>query len=172
VSTPSPGSALPGATQPVPRPTLDGSLPPPAAAPPPAAPRTPVERGPAPRAVGPRRARLVVRRVDPWSVLKFSIAYTLCLLIVGVVAVAALYYALDALGVFDSLARFLDTLTDAGPGNSVREVFSPLVVIGGAAVVLAINALLLTALATLGAFLYNLCASFAGGVEVTLSERS
>ncbi len=30
---------------------------------------------------------------------------------------------------------------------------------------------LLTLLATLGSLLYNLCASFTGGVEVTLGER-
>ena len=30
---------------------------------------------------------------------------------------------------------------------------------------------LLTVLATLGAFLYNLCAALTGGIEVTLTER-
>jgi len=113
----------------------------------------------------------VVRRLDPWSVLKFSLVYSLCLLLVGVVAVAGVYYALDGIGVFDSLAQFIDTVTDTPPANSSRRSFRPGLIIGATAVVLGVNALLLTALATLGAFLYNLCASFVGGVEVTLAER-
>jgi hypothetical protein len=44
-------------------------------------------------------------------------------------------------------------------------------VIGGAAVLAALNVVLLTLLATLGALLYNLCASFTGGLELTLGER-
>jgi hypothetical protein len=39
------------------------------------------------------------------------------------------------------------------------------------AVVAAIDVVLLTALATLGAFLYNLCAALTGGIEVTLGDR-
>ena len=40
-----------------------------------------------------------------------------------------------------------------------------------AAILGAVNALLFTALATLGAFLYNLISMLVGGVEVTLAER-
>ncbi|HVU71444.1 MAG TPA: DUF3566 domain-containing protein [Mycobacteriales bacterium] len=140
----------------------------------PAAPPAPARPVGAPRTgIGPRRARLVIRTVDPWSVLKLSLVYSVCLLVVGVVAVAIIYGVLSALGVFDSLSKFLDTVTDAGPGtssSSSSHSFSGTVVIGGSAIVLAVNALLLTALATLGAFLYNLCASFVGGIEVTLTE--
>ncbi len=41
----------------------------------------------------------------------------------------------------------------------------------GAAVLAALNVVLLTLLATLGSLLYNLCASFTGGIELTLGER-
>ncbi len=176
-------------------PTRPAHLAAPPPPPPPAAPLPPTRSAGAPRTVvpartapvpapgrsgrggkvgrppAPRRARLVVRRLDPWSVLKFSLVYSLCLLLVGLIAVTSLYYALDGIGVFDSLARAIDTLTDAPAGNSSRQSFRPTLIIGAAAVLLGINSLLLTALATLGAFLYNLCASFAGGIEVTLAER-
>ena len=122
-----------------------------------------------------RRAKLVVRRVDPWSVLKFSLLFSLCLLIVFVVAVAALYFALDSLGVFDSVNQFVRDVTQAGtesePTGGFDVTFSASRVIGGAAVLGAINVVIITAISTLGAFLYNLCADIVGGIEVTLAER-
>lgn len=121
---------------------------------------------------GPRRARLVVRRVDPWSVLKFSLVFSICGVIVGVLVITALFEVVSRLGVFDSVARFLDTVTDAQNGSSTRSDFEAHVIVGGGAVLLAVGALLFTALATLSAFVYNLCASLTGGLEVTLSERS
>lgn len=122
-----------------------------------------------------RRARLVVRRVDPWSVLKFSLLFSLCLLIVFVVAVAALYFALQALGVFDSVNQFVRDLTQANAGGTSTGgfdvTFSATRVIGGAAVIGLINVVIITAISTLGAFLYNLCSDIVGGIEVTLAER-
>lgn len=122
-----------------------------------------------------RRARLVVRRVDPWSVLKFSLLFSICLLIVFVVAVAALYFALQALGVFDSVNDFVRDLTQANSGGQttggVEVPFSGPRVIGVATVIGLINVVIITALSTLGAFLYNLCADIVGGIELTLAER-
>ena len=122
-----------------------------------------------------RRARLVLRRVDPWSVLKFSLIFSLCLLVVFVVAVIALYLALDALGVFTSLNEFVETLTATDSGGQsatgVDIVFSGGRVIGGSIVIGLINVVIITAIATLGAFLYNLCADIVGGIEVVLAER-
>lgn len=123
----------------------------------------------------PRRARLVVRRVDPWSVLKFSLLFSVCLLIVFVVAVAALYFALDSLGIFDSINDFVRDITQTGPEDKPTGgfdvTFSAGKVIGGAAVIGAINVVIITAISTLGAFLYNLCADIVGGIELTLAER-
>lgn len=123
----------------------------------------------------PRRARLVVRRVDPWSVLKFSLLFSICLLIVFVVAVAALYFALDSLGIFDSINDFVRDITQSGPEDSPTGgfdvTFSAGKVIGGAAVIGAINVVIITAISTLGAFLYNLCSDIVGGIELTLAER-
>lgn len=130
-----------------------------------------VARG-VPAARGPRRARLAVRRVNPWSVLRFTLVYSIALLVILVVAVAALYAVLVTLGVFDSLDAMIGDLTDAGgAGGGLRSVFSAPRVIGGAALIGLANVVLVTALATLGAVLYNLCADLAGGIEVTFAER-
>lgn len=123
---------------------------------------------------GPRRARLQVKKIDPWSVMKFSFAVSLVLFIVGVVATALLYTVLDALGVFQSLNDTLGQFTapaDGAESSGSGFAINAKLVIGGAAALGAVNMVLFTALATLGAFIYNVCADLVGGVEVTLAER-
>ncbi|MFV2124822.1 DUF3566 domain-containing protein [Micromonospora sp. LOL_013] len=120
---------------------------------------------------GPRRARLNLKRIDPWSVMKFSFAVSLVLFIVVIVATSVLYLALDAMGVFQSVNASLGDLigTGAGDGPSLRITAQG--VIGTAALFGLINVVLYTALATLGAFIYNVCADLVGGIELTLAER-
>ena len=123
---------------------------------------------------GPRRARLLVRRVDPWSALKMTLCYSLCLLVVLLVAVGALYAVLSAMGVFDSINTAVRDLTDSGgPGatGGLQVIFSARRVLLWTALLGLANVVLLSALATLAAFLYNLCADMVGGVEVTLAEQ-
>jgi hypothetical protein len=121
---------------------------------------------------GPRRARLVIRRVDPWSVMKFSFAVSLVLFIVIVVAASVLYLALDTMGVFASINETVaDLIQSSGGDGSGPFRITAQGVIGTAAVLGGLNVLLFTSLATLGAFIYNVCADLVGGVEVTLAER-
>lgn len=117
---------------------------------------------------GPRRAKLQVRRVDPWSVLKFSLVLSVVLCIVLVVAVAILYLLLSGMGVFDSINKTVSSFREAG---SDQPLFTASGVIGIALVIGLADVVLFTAMATLGAFAYNLCADLVGGIEVTLSEN-
>ncbi|WP_026928735.1 DUF3566 domain-containing protein [Glycomyces tenuis] len=123
---------------------------------------------------GPRRARLRLKRIDPWSVMKFSFAVSIVLFIVMVVATTVLYIALDAMGVFDTvndmLAMLMGTSSDTGIDTENFRITAK-GVIGAAALLGVVNMVLFTALATLGAFIYNVCADLVGGVEVTLAER-
>ncbi|MFC3493042.1 DUF3566 domain-containing protein [Glycomyces rhizosphaerae] len=125
---------------------------------------------------GPRRARLRLKRIDPWSVMKFSFAVSIVLFIVMVVATTVLYIALDAMGVFDTVNDMLQMLmgtntTDTGTAPTDDFRITAKGVIGAAALLGVVNMVLFTALATLGSFIYNVCADLVGGVEVTLAER-
>ncbi len=119
---------------------------------------------------GPRRARLALKRIDPWSVMKFSFAVSIVLFIVMIVATTVLYVALDAMGVFDSVNETLGSLIGGGEG-SVNFKITAKGVIGIAALLGVVNMVLFTALATLGAFIYNVCADLVGGIQVTLAEQ-
>ena len=59
----------------------------------------------------------------------------------------------------------------SGEESSGGDVISAGIVFGGAAVIGAINIVLMTALCTVGTFIYNLCSDLVGGLELTLSER-
>ncbi len=112
-----------------------------------------------------RRAHLVLRRFDPWSVFVMSLLLSLFLAVVTIAAAFVLYSVLDALGVPESINR---TATDVQGGG---DVLTSGRFIGIASLIAAANVVLLTAFATLGAVLYNLCSTFAGGLELTLVEK-
>jgi hypothetical protein len=142
---------------------------PPAPPAPPVAPRPAVPRTAAPsRAAtgrkGPRRARLRLTRIDPWSALKISLVFAAFLFIVWIVAVIVLFLVLQGAGVFTSVNS---TLSDV-LGSHVT--FSGPVIIGGAAVIGALATVIVTALGTIAAFAYNLTAALLGGLDVTLTE--
>jgi hypothetical protein len=120
---------------------------------------------------GPRRARLSIKRVDPWSVMKFAFAVSFVLLVVIIVATSVLYLALDAMDVFDSVNKTMAELFTSNGGTENAFKITAGGVIGVAAIFGAINVVLFTALMTLGAFVYNVCADLVGGVEITLAER-
>ncbi|TDC84095.1 DUF3566 domain-containing protein [Micromonospora sp. KC606] len=120
---------------------------------------------------GPRRARLNLKRIDPWSVMKFAFAVSVVLFIVVVVATSVLYLALDAMGVFESVNKSLTDLVNAGGQTSSGFQITAKGVILSSALIGLVNVVLFTALATLGAFVYNVCADLVGGIELTLAER-
>jgi hypothetical protein len=135
-------------------------------------PRTGRGRGPG-RAGGrgPRRARLQLRHVDTWSALKISLVLSIALFFIWMVAVGILYMVLNGLGVFNTLNDLFGQVGSVSGSKASSPVITPGVVFGGAAIIGAINIVLMTALCTVGTFIYNMCSDLVGGLEITLSER-
>lgn len=114
----------------------------------------------------PRRAALRLARVDPWSVMKITLLFSVCLFVVVLVATAVVWYVLDAAGVFDSVVSIADNF----PSLNARSYVSFSRFMGTATFFGAVNVVLLTALTTVVTLVYNLCAALLGGIEVTLAE--
>lgn len=119
-----------------------------------------------------RKARLRVGRADPWSVMKVSFLLSIALGICTIVAVSVLWLVMDAMGVFSSIGDLISeaTGTEEGGGFDLQAFLSLGRVLTFTTVIAIIDVVLVTALATLGAFMYNLSAGFVGGVELTLAE--
>jgi hypothetical protein len=119
-----------------------------------------------------RDAQLVVARVEPWSVMKFTFFVSIVAWVILFVAVTVIYFVLSSLNVFPSIEQTVGSLTyvKGHPSSNVAGWFSAKTIIGYTMLAGGINVILLTALATVGAVIYNLVTSLAGGVEITLQE--
>jgi hypothetical protein len=120
----------------------------------------------------PRRARLRLTRIDPWSVMKTSFLLAVAFGVVTIVSVFIIWSVLAAAGVWDSINQ---TVQDVVGGQDaadwdVEKYVGMSRVMGFTILVSVVDVILITAIATLGAFLYNMAAALLGGVELTLAE--
>jgi Transmembrane domain of unknown function (DUF3566) len=115
-----------------------------------------------------RRARLRLVRVDPWSVMKTAFLLSIAFGIMCIVAVFIIWSVLGAANVFDSINASIEQVLDEN--FTIQDYIGMDRVLSITMLVAVLDVVLITAIATLGAFLYNLAASLLGGLEVTLAE--
>ena len=120
----------------------------------------------------PRRARLRLTRIDPWSVMKTSFLLAIALGVVTIVSVFIVWSVLGAAGVWDSINQTVQDIVGGEDASSfdVTDYVGMSRVMGFTMIVAVIDVVLMTAVATLGAFLYNMAAALLGGIDVTLTE--
>lgn len=124
----------------------------------------------APRGSG-RRVRLTVSRVDPWSAMKMSFLLSVALGIAGVVMISVLWMILAGMGVFDQVNDLVGQIIQDGENSfDIMDFLGFGRVVSLAIVVGVIDVILMTALATLAAFLYNVSSSLVGGLQLTLTD--
>lgn len=114
-----------------------------------------------------RKVRVVIRRINPWSVLKFSLLLYFCLMLVFLLGFAILFTVLNAAGVLDSVASLLVDVSAVDPGFRFEAfgILRPLFLFG------LISVVVWSVVTVFVAFLYNLISDLVGGIEVTLVER-
>jgi hypothetical protein len=119
-----------------------------------------------------RRASLRLTHVEPWSVTRLSFAISVAMMIVSVVAVSIFWVVMEATGVWDQInGSVTSVLSDDSTSFNITDYLGFGRMVGLTLVLSAINVILTTALATIGAHLYNLAAQLLGGVEVTFAEE-
>ena len=117
-----------------------------------------------------RKARLLIPKVDPWSVLKMAFLLSVALGIVTVVASVVLWSVLDLTGIFEAINGLLREIIGSETGFDLMEIASLGQVASFATIIAVVNVVLLTALSMLSAVLYNLSSTLVGGIGVTLTD--
>jgi hypothetical protein len=120
-----------------------------------------------------RRTRVVVRKLGPLSVLKFSLIFYFCVMLIIYLALLIIWVVLSAAGGIDALASLLgqvfpaDSTTGEAPPVTIdgKQVFTWLFIAGVA------FALIWSVINVFVAFVYNLISDLVGGIEVTLAEK-
>ena len=123
-----------------------------------------------------RRVRVQIRRIGPWSILRVSLIFYFCIMLVMLLGFAILFSILDSIGVLEPLETLLGELgfgSTVGGGEGAQPVFEidfgylmrTLFLIG------LISTALWSAFTVFLTFLYNLIADLVGGIELTLLER-
>ena len=127
---------------------------------------------PSPETGTSRRASLRLTHVEPWSVTRLAFSISVAMMIVAVVAVSIFWVVMEATGVWDQInGSVTSVLSDDSSSFNITDYLGFGRMVGLTLVLSAINVILMTALATIGAHLYNLAAQLLGGVEVTFAEE-
>ena len=120
---------------------------------------------------GPRRVRLAISRVDPWSVMKLAFLLSFAAGIMIVVAVSVLWLTLDGMHVFTSLNNLVKQIVGPESPINILDYVQFNKVLSITTLIAVVDVFLMTALATIGAFLYNVVAALVGGVHVTMTDE-
>src|SRR5690606_26212704 len=90
-----------------------------------------------------------------------------------VVATVAAWTMIDSLGVFASVDQLIREVLGAESADklNIMQYFTFERFVSGATLVGVVDVVLLTALSTIGAFLYNITAALVGGLHVTLTDE-
>ncbi len=112
-----------------------------------------------------RRVRRVIRKIDPWTVLKVSFVINVIAALVFVLGTWVSWSLIIQAGIPERLSDIADNLTITYEANG-EQYFRVIVLLA------VIGAIVMTGVFTLGAVLYNLIADLVGGVEITVLEET
>jgi hypothetical protein len=112
-----------------------------------------------------RRVRRVIRKIDPWTVLKASLVFNAIVGLVFVLGTWVMWSIVLQRGIPDRIVELFEslTLTITIDGALYFRIVALLTVIG---------VVVMTGFMTLAAIVYNLISDMVGGIEVTVLEET
>jgi hypothetical protein len=110
------------------------------------------------------RRRLTVRRIDPWSVLKFGAVANVALLIIGLLVVGVVFFIIDRLGLVDQVCTIVLDVGFTACGVNAGNLFRAIALLGLLGVVIQ------TAVLVFLSFLHNLIADLTGGLTLSVID--
>jgi hypothetical protein len=119
---------------------------------------------------GPRKVRVLVSRIDPFSALKMGFLLSIAAGIMFTVAVYVVWNVLNQMGLFALANEWILKLFTTDQELNILQFFDQNKVMSATVLVAVVNVVLLSALSTIGAFLYNTVSSVVGGIYLTLTD--
>lgn len=113
-----------------------------------------------------QRVRRVVRKVDPWTVLKVSLVFNAIMALVFVLATTVFWSIFVNAGIPDQINELALLIGIENGFNLDGEIYFRIVVL-----LAVIGTILMTGFFTLGAVIYNLISDLVGGVEFVVLEE-
>jgi len=120
---------------------------------------------------GPRRVRAMLTIVDPWSIMKLAFLLSIAMGIMFIIATSIVWSVLNQMGVFSSINEEITTILGEESETTFLQFFDRNKIMSAVILLSVINSILMTGLATIGAFLYNLVVKLVGGVYITLTDE-
>lgn len=111
------------------------------------------------------RRRMTVKRLDPWSVLKFGAVANVVLFAILMLAAGVIWFIVDRLQLVDQICGIATDVGFTSCGVNATNLFSALGLLGGMGVIIQ------TAVLVFFAFLYNLIADLTGGLIIGVVEE-
>lgn len=118
----------------------------------------------------PRKVRVLLSRIDPWSALKIGFLLSIAAGIMLVVAVHVLWTALDSMGTFVLIQEWVAKLFTKDQEVNILQFVDYQKVLSATLLVAVTNVVLLSGLSVISAFLYNMVSRMVGGVYLTLTD--
>jgi hypothetical protein len=113
---------------------------------------------------------LSLTHMDAWSVAKVTFLLGVAGAIIQIVAATLIWTLLNVVGVFDQLTQIVSSTGLDASGFNLSDVFSLSTILSGVTIFSIVEVVLITILATIITWLYNVVSALVGGVHVTLGD--
>jgi hypothetical protein len=118
----------------------------------------------------PRKVRVLLSRIDPWSALKIGFLSSIAIGIMTVVAVWILWNALNQMETFVTIQQWVTKLFSQSQEVNILQFFDLTKIMSATVLVAVVNVVLISGLSVIVAFIYNMIARVVGGVYLTLTD--